>query len=55
MLLSSNAISWIDGSDHQDGEDVELVSREVVVEKVPRISVGQPKLVPATLLLTDYL
>ena len=53
MLLSSNAIAWIDGPDHQDGKDVELVSREVVVEKVPRISVGQPKFVPATMLLAD--
>ena len=30
----------------QDGEDVELVSRVVVVEVVPGLPIGQPELVP---------
>ena len=29
----------------EDGEDVELVSRVVVVQEVPGLSIGQPKLV----------
>ena len=31
----------------EDGQDVELVRRKVVVEKVCPLAVGQPKLVPA--------
>lgn len=50
MFLPSYAISWINGFDHEDGEDVELVRWKMVVEKVPRIPVGQPELVPATVL-----
>ena len=53
MLLSSNAISWINESDHQDGEDVELVCRVVIVQVVPGLSIGQPELVPQSQALAE--
>ena len=34
---------------HEDGEDVELVCRVVVVQEIPGLSIGQPELVSINL------
>ena len=44
---------WSLGHHHEDGQDVELIGGEVVVEEVPGLAVSQPELVPGSITSSD--
>ena len=46
-------VPWSPERHHEDGQYVELIGGEVVVEEVPGLPVSQPELVPGSIARSD--